>query len=91
MKNWFQLACDTVLAMRGKNIATQELLPVVLAGAVWGKAWTGWHVQCLCDNEAVVAVLIASATAVKMIGADRNPNGRVASKYSWLSHLIPSV
>lgn len=34
----------------------QELLPVAITAAVWGRAWTGLHIRCLCD-EAVVAVL----------------------------------
>ena len=54
---WFQLAWSDATALQGKNIATQELLPIVLAAAVWGRRWTGLHVQCLCDNEAVVAVI----------------------------------
>ena len=52
---WFQLAWSDATALKDKNIATQELLPIVLAAAVWGRQWTGLHIQCLCDNEAVVA------------------------------------
>ena len=54
---WFQLAWSDATALKDKNIATQELLPIVLAAAVWGRQWTGLHIQCLCDNEAVVAVI----------------------------------
>ena len=54
---WFQLAWSNATALQGKNIATQELLPIVLATAIWGRLWTGLHVQCLCDNKAVVAVI----------------------------------
>ena len=39
------------------NIATKELIPVVMAGALWGKHWEGEIVNCRCDNKAVVAVL----------------------------------
>ena len=39
------------------NIATKELIPVVMVGALWGKHWEGEIVNCRCDNKAVVAVL----------------------------------
>ena len=40
-----------------ENIATKELLPIVIAAAIWGKHWYGKIVLCRCDNEAVVQVL----------------------------------
>ena len=39
------------------NIAVKELLPIVMATAIWGKEWSGQSVRCWCDNEAVVAVV----------------------------------
>ena len=39
------------------NIATKELIPIIIAAAIWGRAWTGLVVCCRCDNEAVVAVI----------------------------------
>ena len=38
-------------------IAPKELVPVVMACAVWGREWRGQLVRVHCDNEAVVAVL----------------------------------
>ena len=38
-------------------IAPKELLPIVLAGLLWGKEWSGMMVQCHCDNMAVVEVV----------------------------------
>ena len=38
-------------------VAAKELLPILIACAVWGHRWMKSQVQCLCDNEAVVAVL----------------------------------
>ena len=35
----------------------KELLPIVVACAVWGKQWRGTTVKCICDNAAVVAIL----------------------------------
>ena len=39
------------------HIAPKELLPIVLAGLLWGKEWSGTMVQCHCDNMAVVEVV----------------------------------
>ena len=38
-------------------IAVKELVPIALAGATWGRKWRKQKVRCLCDNEAVVAVM----------------------------------
>ena len=54
---WFQLAWSATACTEEVNIATKELIPIVLAAAMWGKAWEGQVVCCRCDNEAVVAVL----------------------------------
>lgn len=39
------------------SISPKELVPIVLATAVWGHRWEGHHVCFHCDNEAVVQVL----------------------------------
>ena len=38
-------------------ITQKEVLPVVLACAVWGSSWKNWRVVVHCDNEAAVTVL----------------------------------
>ena len=38
-------------------IAVKELIPVVVAAALWGHQWRNGVVRCHCDNEAVVAVM----------------------------------
>ena len=53
--HWFQLQWNTQSA--ALPIMAKELLPVVLACAVWGKSWSGCRVTVLCDNQAVVACL----------------------------------
>ena len=35
----------------------KELVPIVMAAALWGHKWRGMVVQFVSDNEAVVAVL----------------------------------
>jgi hypothetical protein len=51
--HWFQLKWDG--PSRALPIAVKELIPIILAAAVWGPRWRGETVKCLCDNQAVVA------------------------------------
>ncbi len=39
------------------HITVKELLPIVLAAAVWGRSWKGATIRCKCDNTAVVAIV----------------------------------
>ena len=39
------------------SIAAKELVPIVLACAVWGKQWQGKRVLVWCDNLAVVQII----------------------------------
>ena len=52
---WFQLRWSG--SIRDAHITIKELVPIVLAAAVWGKDWQGQSVQARCDNSAVVAIL----------------------------------
>lgn len=38
-------------------ITVKELLPILVAGVLWGHHWSGHRVICHCDNQAVVACL----------------------------------
>ena len=58
-QQWFQIPWDDVLA--GWHIAAKELLPIVIAAALWGKEWHGKQVHGGCDNQAVVEALEARA------------------------------
>ena len=42
---------------RDYHITIKELLPIVLAAAVWGKYWENKAILCRCDNEAVVHIV----------------------------------
>ena len=53
--SWFHLQWSDLL--HPQNIAAMELLPILLASAMWGLNWHARHVLCQCDNQAVVAVL----------------------------------
>ena len=51
--HWFQVPWSNQTPLT--TIATKELLPIVLAVAVWGRLWRGHLVLCHCDNTAVVS------------------------------------
>ena len=52
---WFQLQWEKQLV--SKQIAVKELLPIIIAAAIWGHSWGGQQVICRCDNAAVVAII----------------------------------
>ena len=53
--SWLQLQWPN--CWRSVNIAIKELVPIVLAVAVWGPQWRASRVQVRCDNAAVVAAV----------------------------------
>ena len=52
---WFQLQWPDLWS--STSISAKELLPIMLAVALWGPQWDGSHVCFHSDNEAVVAVI----------------------------------
>ena len=52
---WFQIPWDE--ASISLPIAVKELLPILVAGILWGHDWKGCRVLCQCDNQAIVACL----------------------------------
>ena len=55
-KEWFQLSW-VGSEMEEATIMVKELVPILVAVALWGKLWSGTSVMCRCDNQAVVAVI----------------------------------
>ena len=53
--HWFQVQWDQ--RAESLQIMAKELIPIVLACAVWSPQWQNHRIQCLCDNQAVVAAL----------------------------------
>ena len=54
-QEWFQLQWDhSILSM---HITIKELLPVMIAAAVWGKTWSGKTIMALSDNAATVQII----------------------------------
>ena len=52
---WFQPQWD--VTSQEMAITAKELLPIVVACALWGPSWTDRCIRCHCDNQAVVACL----------------------------------
>ena len=52
---WFQFQWRDEWTDR--SIATKEMVPVVVAAALWGKSWEGRHVCFHSDNMTVVTIL----------------------------------
>lgn len=53
LPHWLQVPWQDEL--QGASIALKELVPVVVAAALWGAEWSGSYVMCHSDNSAVVA------------------------------------
>ena len=53
--DWFQLQWDAHAAPL--DITIKELLPIVMAVAIWGNKWSGPTIQANCDNMAVVHMI----------------------------------
>lgn len=65
MGEWFQFAWPTL--WKDLDITVKELLPIVLAVAMWGHRWEEQSVQCLCDNAAVVAIINTGSSKCKWV------------------------
>ena len=55
--SWFQLQWNTNLL--SKSIAVKEMVPIIIAAAIWGKLWRGKLIICHCDNQSIVVVIKA--------------------------------
>jgi len=52
---WFQL--QWVQDIKEAHITLKELVPIVIAAALWGPLWAHQHILAQCDNAAVVAII----------------------------------
>ena len=64
---WPELYSPEHLVLSGESIALKELLPVVLACAVWGEFWREKVVHVHCDNLGVVALVNSGYSKVPEI------------------------
>ena len=64
---WFQVAWQNCEEFSEASIAAKEMLPILVAAAVWGRQWVGSTVLCNSDNEAVMAVLQSGSAKDKKL------------------------
>lgn len=57
MDKWFQVEWREWPGFQDATISSKELLPLVIAAAIWGPEWRSSVVLCHCDNQAVVSVV----------------------------------
>ena len=62
---WFQVQWPQ--EWEAVDISAKELVPVVLAAAMWGKLWSGKHVCFHSDNMAVVAILTSGTAKTPLL------------------------
>ena len=55
LSSWFQLSWPQ--SWSTVSISAKELVPIVVAAAIWGHHWSGSHVCFHCNNDAVVVVI----------------------------------
>ena len=53
--HWFMLPWTG--SITDYHITVKELIPIVIAGAVWGSTWRGSTILAQCDNMAVVHIV----------------------------------
>ena len=58
--SWFQLPCPNHWA--DEHIAAKEMVPVVVAAALWGRAWSNQRVHFRSDNSQVVAAILSGTS-----------------------------
>lgn len=69
---WFQIKwSDTsrgsYVKLENESITFKELLPIVVAGIIWGPAWHGKTVTVHCDNQGAVSVVNSGYSRVPEI------------------------
>ena len=53
--HWFMLPWSGPVST--KHITIKELVPILVAAAIWGESWKGKLVLARCDNESVVRIV----------------------------------
>lgn len=61
--DWFQLEWDSKAGQH--HISTKELIPIVIAAAIWGHQFRGKALHILSDNAAAVAAINNQTSSIK--------------------------
>ena len=90
-QDWFQL--QWVGPICEYHITVKELVPIVLASAIWGHNWKGMTVRARCDNAAVVAIINSGSSRVQEAMHLMRCLAFIAAKYEFtiFATHIPGV
>lgn len=77
-KLWFSMEWGD--CWKDVHITIKELLPIIIASAIWGPEWIGRHILFQCDNAAVVAIVNS--------GRSKHP---LAMHYTRLLYLLAAA
>ena len=64
-REWFQVQWARLGCTQEYGIMAKEMLPIVVAAAVWGQKWAGSLVLARCDNMLVVATVNSGSSREK--------------------------
>ena len=67
MLRWSDTPQQLASSLEEDSITFKELLPIVLAIAVWGSCWARSSVMCFCDNQGAVAAANSGYSKVPRI------------------------
>ena len=79
---WFQYHWPADL--HHQHITIKELLPIVIAIAIWGAAWANKSVLCRCDNEAVIHIINSGTSKDPSVMALMRCLHFIAAKFNLL-------
>ena len=83
---WFQLPWNE--PVRQYHITVKELIPIVVAAALWGTDWTGEVVKVRCDNAAVVACINKESSKEREVMHLLRCLVFIAARYQFQLHAI---
>ena len=87
-QDWFQLKWEGLGENSQQNITVKELLPVLIAAAMWGKRWAG---STQCDNTAVVEIVNSGSCRLCTSAAACWPFWRPNSSFTFGLHTSGDV
>ena len=64
---WFQLQWLGLGETMAYDIVAKEMLPIVIAVALWVPTWEGKTIRAWCDDEAVVAIVNTGSSREKTV------------------------
>ena len=90
-RQWFQLKWTGHGKAADYGVTAKELIPIVIAAAVWGRSWQGKTVLAKCDNMAVVAIVNSGTSKEKEAMHLRRCLAFLEAKWGFHGLPLPDV